>query len=78
MTPLDDEILELLHNSPSPSLRLSPKAVAVNLDKSRNYCGERLRELAARGLVTPVEDGWYRITDDGIAYLEGRLDAGDQ
>ena len=43
----------------------------------RGYVNTRLGELVEKGFVERVERGWYRITDDGIAYLNGEIDASD-
>lgn len=74
MTPLDDRILEVLE---SAGLVLSPAIIAYNLDKSREAVSRRLSELADHGLVTKVERGKYKITDQGSGYLEGEFDATD-
>lgn len=74
MTQADDRILETLADS---DLVLSPRVLAVNTDYSRHYVSARLGELRDAGLVDRVDDGLYRITDRGRAYLEGELDSDD-
>lgn len=48
------------------------------LDKSQSTVSRNLRELVNADLVEQVKQGrgtYYRITDKGIAYLDGDLDA---
>ncbi|WP_254768322.1 helix-turn-helix domain-containing protein [Salinilacihabitans rarus] len=70
MTPMDDEILDLLRGS---DLVLTPAVVALNLGRSRAEVNRRLAKLEGGGLVERVERGKYRIAADGAAYLDGRL-----
>lgn len=74
MTQGDDRILETLESS---GLILSPAVIAKNTDYTRNYVNKRMRKLREEGLVERVEDGYYRISDRGRAYLRGELDADD-
>ncbi|MXV62810.1 MarR family transcriptional regulator [Natronorubrum sp. JWXQ-INN-674] len=74
MTQADDRILETLTDS---GLTLSPRVLSVNTDYSRHYLSTRLGKLADAGLVDRVDEGLYRITDHGHAYLEGDLLASD-
>jgi len=74
MNQTDDRILELLNES---GLVLSTAVVAVNLDYSRSWVSRRLGKLTKAGLVENTEEGYYRITDRGRAYLSGTLDADD-
>ncbi|SEV84807.1 IclR helix-turn-helix domain-containing protein [Natrinema salifodinae] len=71
--PTDNLILEALDKG----LEIGPTAIARNIDKSQSTVHERLRVLIEYGLVEKVDDGYYTITDDGHAYLEGDLDAKD-
>lgn len=48
---------------------MSPAALALNLDISRTYAGERLRELHDHGYVDRDEKSYYRITQRGSDYL---------
>jgi predicted transcriptional regulator len=75
MTPMDDQILELLQ---SAGIVLTPSIIAYNLDLSREGVTRRLQELTSYGLVRRVERGKYEITEDGAAYLIGDLDASQQ
>jgi len=74
MNQTDDRILELLAES---GLILSPAVMAKNLEYSRNWISRRTGKLVENGLVEQVDDGYYRITDRGRAYLEGELEAED-
>ncbi|ELZ46034.1 PhiH1 repressor-like protein [Halorubrum distributum JCM 9100] len=47
----------------------SPTILAYNLDISRPYVSNRLGELVERGFVEKVEDGKYRITEEGRQIL---------
>nr|WP_226006624.1 MarR family transcriptional regulator [Natrinema salinisoli] len=74
MTQGDDRILETLEYS---GLALSPSVIAYNTDYSRNYVNKRIRKLRESSLVDRPDEGYYRITDRGRAYLEGELSAED-
>lgn len=69
--PTDNFILEALDKG----LEIGPTAIARNIGKSQSTVHERLRTLIEYGLVEKVDDGYYTITDEGHAYLEGKLDA---
>ncbi|SER74895.1 winged helix-turn-helix domain-containing protein [Natrinema salaciae] len=72
--PTDDYILETLDTG----LGLTPAVIAWNIDKGRTTVQKRLNPLASAGLIERVDEkGYYRITDDGHAYLEGDLDASE-
>ena len=73
MTIADERILEYLSTSETST----PKRMADSGDVrfSRQYIGERCRKLADYGLVQHLGNGVYRITDDGVEYLDGDLDA---
>jgi predicted transcriptional regulator len=72
MVIVDDRILEYIleneHGSPSEMKKKGP------IRYSRGYISERCQELANKGLLKPVGNGVYTITDRGEAYLEGDLD----
>lgn len=72
MTQADDRLLETLEDT---GLILSPRVLAVNTDYSRHYVSERLALLLDADLVEKFDDGLYRITEQGQAYLAGDLDA---
>ncbi|ARS89942.1 transcriptional regulator [Natrarchaeobaculum aegyptiacum] len=72
--PTDDRILEILDTD----LALKPAVIGFNVDRSRKTIQDRLRPLCSVGFVQKVDDaGYYVITEDGRAYLEGELDADD-
>ena len=72
MNQTDDRILELLDES---DLILTPAVMARNLDYTRNWVSRRVGKLESAGLVEPIDSGYYRISDRGRAYLEGKIDA---
>lgn len=74
MTQGDDRILETLEYA---DIALSPAVVAYNTDYSRNYVNKRIRKLREVDLVDRPDEGYYRITDRGRAYLKGELSAED-
>ena len=74
MTQADDRILETLEDS---GLMLSPRILAVNNDYTRQHVSRRLSKLVNAGLVERVDEGLYRITDRGNAYLLGNLDTSE-
>nr|WP_089871661.1 MarR family transcriptional regulator [Halogranum rubrum] len=74
MKPTDDQILEILGNS---GLVLSPSIIAFNAGFTRNHVNNRLSEFTEKGLVRRVERGKYEITDDGLGYLSGDVDASE-
>ncbi|OYR84760.1 winged helix-turn-helix domain-containing protein [Halorubrum sp. E3] len=72
MTAADDRILEYLSEnetgSPAKMKREGP------IRYSRQQINRRCKRLAEEGLVRHLGNGVYVITEDGEAYLEGRLD----
>jgi predicted transcriptional regulator len=72
MNQTDDRILELLDES---ELILTPAVIAVNLEYNRSWISRRISKLVDAGLVEAVNDGYYRITDHGQAYLDGELNS---
>lgn len=73
MLPVDDAVLDVLYES---DLVLTPAVVAYNVDYRRETVNRRLRELEARGFVTRVERGKYRIGTLGVQYVEGAASTG--
>ncbi|MFW6435943.1 MAG: hypothetical protein ACOCY1_06130 [Halovenus sp.] len=72
----DDRILETIEEEGNMTpLALSKEGERPRLDITRNWAGQRCRELADHGLLVRLEKGLYGITDEGIAYLEADLDA---
>ena len=74
MTNADDTILDFFEDH---AIALPPAAVAYNIDFSYSHVRNRMRTLAAHDLLQKVDEekGYYEITDRGIAYLAGELDA---
>ena len=71
MTSLDDRILEFLNeNKPTTPTKMTSRA---SLPYSRQHVDRRCKKLDENGLVENLGNGVYMITDDGEAYLEGRL-----
>jgi predicted transcriptional regulator len=72
MTAADDRILEYLSEnetgSPAKMKREGP------IRYSRQQINRRCKRLTEEDLVRHLGNGVYVITDDGEAYLEGRLD----
>ena len=75
MTAVDDRILEYLseHESGSPTKMKREGPIRY----SRQQVHRRCKRLAENGLVNDLGNGIYMITEDGQAYLEGRLDTED-
>lgn len=75
MTIVDDRVLEYIreheHGSPSEMSREGP------IHYSTGYIAERCRELSNYGLLKPVGNGVYTITENGEAYLDGKLDTSE-
>ena len=87
MNEVDDAILEFyeeLEASTDFSITLPPMTVYVNLveelgvlDKSSNTISRRMQRLSEMELLEKSDKkrGYYRITEKGIRYLSGELDA---
>jgi predicted transcriptional regulator len=75
MTIWDDRLLELIRRegSGSPSELADSEYVRV----SRQHVSRRLKKLSEHGMLDHLGNGVYVITDKGIDYLEGDLDAED-
>ena len=75
MTAADDRILEYLSEnetgSPAKMKREGP------IRYSRQQINRRCKRLAEEDLVRHLGNGVYVITEDGEAYLDGRLDTED-
>lgn len=75
MTLADDRILEYLRENPSGA----PKQMADSgvVRYSRQYISTRLKMLAEHGLVLPLGNGVYQITERGEKYLDGEIDTSE-
>jgi len=72
MTLVDDRILEyLLENETGSPTEMKNEGPMHYTDA---YIGRRCKKLAEEGLVRHLGNAVYMITDDGEAYLDGRLD----
>jgi predicted transcriptional regulator len=65
MTEMDVDILLLMSNE----MVLSPTVIAENIGRSRSAISRRLNSLDAGGLVNKLEEGKYRISDEGLKMI---------
>jgi repressor of nif and glnA expression len=72
MSAADDRILEYLSENESGSPTKMKREGPIRY--SRVQVHRRCKILAEKGLVNDLGNGVYMITEDGEAYLEGRLD----
>ena len=78
MVLLDERILELFSESDEEFLSPSDIAKHKRIRFSGTYVAKRCRMLAKHGLLFAVGNGIYKITDEGLAYLEGEYNAAEQ
>lgn len=73
MTIWDDRLLEIIRKdgSGSPSELADSEYIRV----SRQHVSRRLKKLSEHGMLDHLGNGVYVITEKGINYLEGELDA---
>jgi len=72
MALVDDRVLEYIRENGSGSPTEMKNEGPIRY--SRQYIDRRCKKLAEEGLLTHLGNGVYVITEDGEAYLEGRLD----
>jgi len=73
MTIWDDRILEIIREEESgTSTKLAERGV---IRVSQSTVSRRLQKLADHGLLQPLPNGVYVITEEGEAYLDGEYDA---
>jgi hypothetical protein len=72
-TPLDDELLESL----DVGLALTTSRIARETGNDVKQVANRLQLLVGYGLVRPVGATFVTLTEDGLRYLQGSLDAQD-
>jgi predicted transcriptional regulator len=72
MALVDDRVLEYLRENGSGSPTEMKEEGPIRY--SSQYIGRRCKKLKENGLVQHLGNGVYIITDDGEAYLAGRLD----
>ena len=75
MTAVDDRILEYLSENESGSPTKMKREGPIRY--SRQQVHRRCKKLAENSLINDLGNGVYMITEDGEAYLEGRLDTED-
>ncbi|MWV39729.1 transcriptional regulator [Natrialba sp. INN-245] len=87
MNEADDAVLEYLQELETEAghrIALPPTTVWFNLveelgvlDRSQNTISRRMNVLSEADLLEKTDEkrGYYRITDRGIAYLAGELEA---
>lgn len=73
MTLWDDRILEIINDEGSGNA--TELADRRYIRVSRSQVSRRLKKLAEHGLLQPLGNGVYVITNAGEEYLEGELDA---
>ena len=72
MTLVEDRVLVYLREHDSGTPTKMKREGPINY--SRAYVDRRCKRLAEEGLINHFGNGVYVITDDGEAYLDGRLD----
>ncbi len=72
MALVDERILEYLQENETGSPKKMKDEGPIRYSDA--YIGRRCKRLAEEGLVRHLGNAVYTITDDGEAYLEGRLD----
>lgn len=72
MSLADDRILEFVRENGSGSPTVLKEEGRIRY--SAAHIGRRCRKLADEGLLQHLGNSVYVITDDGEAYLDGRLD----
>lgn len=74
--PTDERILEVVRDLGNMTpVALSREGDVPRIDKSRDYTGDRCRELAKYGLLERIDRGLYALTETGAGYLDGTVDA---
>jgi len=71
----DDRVLEYLREHETGSASKMDKSGLIPY--SRGYISQRLGKLRDHGLVKPLGNGVYRITERGEKYLDGKLDTSE-
>lgn len=71
----DDRILEFVdRNGPASAKQIDD---TETIPRSHSTISRRMGRLAEHGLLQPLGNGVYQLTDDGEAYLHGDLDASE-
>jgi len=71
----DDRILEYLRENETAGSTEMHESGEVRY--SQSYISERCKKLASNGLVKPLGNGIYGVTDRGKKYLDGEIDVSD-
>lgn len=72
MVLLDDRILEHLREAETSTATEMAEEGYINY--SRQHVSNRLKKLSEYGLVKPLGNGVYMITERGEGYLDGKID----
>jgi len=72
--PLDDELLEALDLGLAQTTSRIARVTGTDVKRVAN----RLQLLVGYGLVRPVGSTFVTLTEDGLRYLQGSLDADDR
>lgn len=73
MTIWDDRILEIIREKGAKPVGDLAKADGLRI--SHSSVSRRCQKLADHGLLTPLGNGVYTITEEGEAYLDEEYDA---
>lgn len=71
----DDRILEYLKENESGGATEMRESGPIRY--TRSYISQRLTKLREHGLVHPLGNGVYRITERGERYLDGEIDTSE-
>ena len=76
MVEADNRILEFFEDH---QIAMPPSVLTYELDYSRPHITTRMKILSNQGLLEDIEEvrGLYRITQRGLDYLHGELEAED-
>lgn len=71
----DDRILEYIRDSDTESASVGELTDSDVVHVTNSHVSDRCKKLAEEGLLTPLGNGVYTITDIGEAYLDGEYNA---
>jgi len=75
MTVWDDRILEFIRETEGESASVGKLADSDIIHVSNSHVSRRCQKLSEKGLLLPLGNGVYAITDEGKAYLDGEYNA---
>ncbi|WP_121820537.1 PhiH1 repressor [Halostella salina] len=78
MTVWDDRILEYIRETEGESASVGELANSDIIHVSNSHVSRRCRKLAEKGLLLPLGNGVYGMTDEGEAYLDGEYNAEEE